>query len=377
MQNRMIVYFVLALVLIYACSDNNGATGPGNGTEPEAGTYLGFTDFPHAKTHAAWIAAWSVIEQDGNMAVVHFDDGIPWQEALDSTRYHENYNAELSQKESFVPIGHITYLAVTPISFSRDSLAGYRGAEGNEPLMPPWDTLTFDSQDVETAFTNHCEYLIYTFYPKYFAYAIEANMLADLSPESWSTFVTLAEFVYTNLKSKFPTLPIFITIQADCFHKDPGNQSAALGQVLPFSDFIAVSGYPFTTQSNPESLAADYFFELADLDPNKPFAIAETAWPAEDVTDPYYKFIPASDSTQLAYMDRLLSDADSLDAEFICWFFTRDYDDFWESDFKYMTDAGIYRLWRDTGVYDGQGNPRPALARWRGALESTPLKRYR
>lgn len=40
------------------------------------------------------------------------------------------------------------------------------------------------------------------------------------------------------------------------------------------------------------------------LAPLKPFAVAETAWPAEDVTAPYPVFIPASDEAQRLYVER-------------------------------------------------------------------------
>ena len=115
-------------------------------------------------------------------------------------------------------------------------------------------------------------------------------------------------------------------------------------------------------------MAANYFTELANLASNKPFAIAETAWPAEDVTAPYPVLIPATEATQQAYLERLLADSDSLSAAFVCWFFTRDFDDFWESDLQFNAIAPTIRLWKDTGLYDGKGNTRPALILWREYL---------
>ncbi|UCD56249.1 MAG: hypothetical protein JSV16_10460 [Candidatus Hydrogenedentota bacterium] len=358
-------FLIAALGIIPACSEEVTPPEP----EPEPVLGLGFTDFPHANTSEARLAVFDVIEQDANMAVMHFDDGVPWQEALEEMRYDENYVSELSFKESRIPIGHFTYLAVTPIAFSRDSLAGYRGSEANMPLPPPWDTLTFDDEDVITAFTNHCDYMIAIFQPKYFAYAIEANMLFALAPESWDAFITLVVSVYTALKAEHADLPIFITLQAEFFHQDPENQSLAIGQLLPFTDFIAVSAYPFTFQSDPAQLDPQYLTAISDLAPGKRLAIAETAWPAEDVTEPYPANIPADEEVQLAYVERLLAYTDSLDAAFVCWFFTRDYDQFWDSDLQYSPDAALLRLWKDTGMYDGGGNPRPALDSWKEALE--------
>jgi hypothetical protein len=68
------------------------------------------------------------------------------------------------------------------------------------------------------------------------------------------------------------------------------------------------------------------------------------------------------------YVERLLSDADRLSAVFVCWFFTRDYDDWWESEIQFLPTAPLIRLWKDTGLYRGDGTARPALESWRAAL---------
>jgi hypothetical protein len=49
-------------------------------------------------------------------------------------------------------------------------------------------------------------------------------------------------------------------------------------------------------------------------------------------------------------------------------FFTRDYDEMWESEIRFLPNNSLIRLWKDTGLYRGDGSPRPALERWRAAL---------
>ncbi len=116
-------------------------------------------------------------------------------------------------------------------------------------------------------------------------------------------------------------------------------------------------------------MAPDLFDALARLDPSKRFAVAETAWPAEDVTAPYPAFIPADEERQRLYVERLLADAERLDAAFVCWFFTCDYDDLWQTTLKNLENAALIRLWKDTGLYAGDGRARPALASWRRVLQ--------
>lgn len=330
---------------------------------------MGFTDFPDGNDLASILDAWSVIRADADLSVLHFDDGVPWEEALTGAPYAQGFRDALQLKKEQLPSGHRVYLAVTPIAFLRDGLAPHRGDSGNEPLASPWDTLSFDSPQVIAAYAAHCSTMVATFDPDYFAFAIEANLLYLNAPEQWDGFVTLASTVYGKLKRAHPDLPVFMTLQADAHLDHPGHYQAALAQILPYTDYIAVSGYPYSWLGpDPLLLRTDYFSAMAALAPGKPFAVAETAWPAETVGAPYPITIPASPAMQNAYVERLLDDCETLNARFVCWFFTRDYDSFWESDLQDLPNAALLRLWRDTGLYDGGGQARPALATWRATL---------
>ena len=157
---------------------------------------------------------------------MHFDDGVPWAEALDNanngtsylTTYHPDYLDTIAYKNSKIPTGHKVYLAVTPLNYIRDSLAEHRGAVANEPLVAPWDSYALDHADVISAFTRHCLNMIDAFSPDYFAYAIEANILYGSDASQWPAFVTLAQNVYTSVKAAHPDLPVFVTLQTSFFH---------------------------------------------------------------------------------------------------------------------------------------------------------------
>jgi len=355
-------WVVVAVWAAGGCDDSR--SGPG-ATRSFA---LGFTDFPHAATAQAVADAYAVIARDADLVALHFDDGVPWQEALAGAPYDSGWVGELARKAASIPAGHLRYLAITPIALSRDRLADHRGASGNEPLVPPWDTLSFDAPQVIAAFTAHAKNLITVFEPDYFAYAIEANILAAADPVGWSKFVTLARALYASVKADHPALPIFVTLQADWFHGDPVGQAAAIAQVIPYTDVIAVSTYPFAVQPDPLALRPDHFAALAALAPTKPFVVSETGWPAEDVTAPYPVVIPSDDTNQRRYVERLLADAEALSAGFVVWFFTRDFDDLWDAQLQFLPGASLFRLWKDCGLYDGAGGARPALTTWRGAL---------
>jgi hypothetical protein len=348
----------------------DGKSDGGSSSTPGRPFLLGFSDAPFARSDVAVLDAYDVIERDGDLALMHFDEGVPWQEAAAGAPWAVEFRDQIDLKAGFIPRGHVIYVAVNPLNFERDGLAPHRGASGNEPLVAPWNTASFDDAMVIDAFVEYCERMIADFSPSYFAYAIEANMLREKEPGQWAPFIRLARAVYTALKQNHPGLPIFVTLQADFFHADRADQSSAVAELLPYTDIIAVSTYPFAEagQADPAALRGDHFEAMAALSPAKRVAIAETGWPAEDVAVPAPRFVPASEQAQRAYVERVLGEADELSAVFVVWFFSRDYDEFWNEELRFRPEAPTLRLWKDTGLYSGEGIPRSALVPWRERL---------
>lgn len=365
---RSVRQVAACLLTLSAACGGGGGPGPGGGARPARSYALGFTDFPYARSAAALAEVSRAVARDGDLAALHFDEGVPWQEALSGAPYPAAVREELERKRRSIPPGHLVYVAVTPIAFSRDGLAPRWGEAGTEPLEPPWDGRGFDDPAVVAAFRNHCERMIERFSPDLFAFAIEANQLAELAPARWPGFVALAGSVYRALKAHHRELPIFWTLETEAFHRAPDSQRRAIADALASTDLVAVSAYPFSAEADPALLADGYFADLARLAPEKPFAVAETGWPAEDVTAPYPVFLPGSEAAQLGYVRRLLAEADRLSAAFVVWFLVRDYDDLWESELGSSPLASVARLWRDTGLYAGSGAERPALELWRERL---------
>jgi hypothetical protein len=268
------------------------------------------------------------------------------------------------------------YLAITPIAFLRDRLAPTLTAAG-PVFQAPWDARDFDHPDVITAYTHHCHIMIDAFQPDYVAFGVEVNLFAFHAADTlYQSYVNLAGAVYADLKASYPSLPVFQTIQADAFYVDESAQRAAIAQILPSTDYVAMSTYPFAdaarypdqARAEPEILPATFFSVIRNLDASKPFAIAETGWPAEDINAPYPIEVFSGTLYQQQYVTRLLDEADRLDARFVSVLISRDYDAFWQSTLKNDPNAPILRLWKDIGIYDGAGNARPARTVWRSRL---------
>lgn len=304
---------------------------------------------------------------------------MPWAEAFSGAPFPDDFQKEVVGKAGVSPRGHVRYLAVSTLNKARDGLAEAPGGR----LPAPWSGYVLDHPDVIEAYGRYVERMIELYEPDYLAYVIEANMFADNHAERWDELVALSEATYRRVKAAHPALPVFVTLQAEWVHRAPAAQAAAIERLLPFTDVIAVSSYPFIDApnaadggapvANVESLDGRYFREIAELAADKPFAITETGWPAEDVDAPYPVVLPGSPEAQRAYVERLIAEAEALDALFVVWFFTRDFDAQWEQVISTLAIAPTARIWRDNGLYDGDGVARPALVRWREALD-VPLR---
>lgn len=336
--------------------------------DPDRGYAMGFTPYPHDGGLQGLQDALGLIETEGDLAAMHYDGGVPWVEALAGAPWPAAYRAEVEGKANAVPSGHEVYLAVTPISFERDAMAPYSGADGVVRLPEPWNAYPLNHPDVIEAYGAFVLRMVDLYDPDYFAYAIEPNLFAENRPGDWPAFVELAASTYQRVKAAHPDLPTFVSIQAEWFHRAPAAQTAFIADLLPYTDLIAISSYPYIDSVVASAMPDDYFEVLRALAPEKPFAVAETGWPAEPVGAPYPAAIASDEAAQAAFVDWLLADAERADAAFVTWFLPRDLDGQWEAGLSTLPVAPTARLFRDNGLFAGDGTPRAALDRWREAF---------
>lgn len=351
-------------------------------------TLLGFTPFPFDLPDAQNTVlelVYSRLRDNADIVAHHFDDGIPWPEAaagggVDS--YHPALLADWQFRRDMTPPGHKVYVAITPISISRDQLAPYRGARPDTPLAElgePWQSASFADPMVKQAYLQHAINVVEFFRPDYLALAIEANLLMKLRPEQWNEFVQLQASSWQVLKQRYPALPVFVTMTAHDLlsgltDADAAQQQQALRDVMPYSDLLGLSFYPFLSTLGTGPIDAEIFTRLAKLT-DKPIAIAETGMPAQvqslqlgGVDDPVPLLLDGSVSKQTNFIRQLLQAAQQHDFRFVVQFVAQDYDQLCVQ----LECSDFQRLWRDTGLWDEQGQAREALTVWRDWL-SRPI----
>lgn len=329
--------------------------------------YMGFTTTEFDATSQALDQTYEFIAGHGDLVAHHLPAGIPWPEAYDQKHYHPAVEHDLQSRVAKRRIDQKVLISVSPIAVQADDLAGYWAERPNMPRPQPWSQRDFDDPQVITAYTNFVSDLVRRVRPDFLAYGVEVNQLIKEAPAKWPKFVRLAKVVHSALKAEYPKLPVFVSLQADDFWANPEKQGRAIKEILPYTDYVAVSAFPYLGRSpDPRAIRKNYLSGIAALAPGKPFLVAGTGFPAKDVMMLGTR-VPGREDWQDAYMRILLTDSQRLHAKAVVWFVPRDYDALMER-LKALhaprQTLDLYAAWQPDGLVDAKGTPRKALLTW-------------
>lgn len=338
-----------------------------------ARTYrMGFTPFPYDATLEAVTDTREFLNANADLLGAHFE-GAPWTEALSGEPFRSDLAANIETTLRATPPHARTYLAITPLNQGRDGLAAYRGDTEGLPVPEALAGRPFDDPLVEQAFLAYSRRMVDVFHPDYLNIGIEANELFRNSPGKWDGYVRLHQRVYAALKREHPDLPVFVSftlhdlLTQERTPEQRAAQVAALMQLMPTSDLVAISFYPFMgmlTERVEESLA---WLESEFGGLGKPFAVAEMGEIAEPLALERPRFtIPGTPAGQRAVLETALGFADRHDTRFVVWFASRDYDALCAR--MGASAPPLLNVWRDTGLLDEGGSPRPACGVWQEHL---------
>lgn len=363
---------LLALFLVLGCNTTDDNGGGENGTR---NFNMGFTPFPYAATSQAQQDVYDGLQQDADLIAHHIDNGIPWVEALSGDPFHQNLLNEWQDRLNNTPEGHKIFLSITPLNIARDDMALYRGENPDMPLPSPWDSYELNHPDVKTAYLNYCRRIIQFFDPDWMLIGIETNLLKANATAQWDAYLELHRETYQQLKQEFPQLPIAISLTGvDLLEgytdSDFSSQIQAMQDLLPFSDFLGISLYPYFSKFLTDEIPEDMFDEIFNLTGSKPIAFTETGYPAQSFSVFNGSLVfNSSTSKQNTYITRLLEACEANNALFAVNFVYWDYDQLWE---QIGSPDDVNKMWRDTGLLDENGNERPAYDIWKTWLNKPP-----
>ncbi|MBA3581441.1 MAG: hypothetical protein H0W44_03195 [Gammaproteobacteria bacterium] len=381
MQRRLSFSILTATLatslLLSGCNKDNSPPAPSPSPPATRSFYMGFTPWPYEATITAIDDTYIRIQQRGDIVKHHLDSGIPWQAAYDKTTYPSEVENGIAARLVRTQSNKIIYLAIDPLNGARDDLAGDWNSSGtNQPRSGAWATRNLDDPEVIEAYTNFALNMITRFQPKYFDYGTEVSVLMLTEPAKFTQFVTFAAAVYSNIKAVHPQLPLIASISLNAPGSTEMQQvTTDFARITNYVDIVGISAYPYILYdpaytANPNSLPSNWLTQIKSIvGNNKRLAISETGWIAQPLTITNYSYSEYSDANyQAAYIERVLTEAQSLGAEFVIWFALTDYDALWNTT---LGQSDIGAIWRDTGLYDENILPRTGLNNWSAWLAKT------
>jgi uncharacterized protein (TIGR03067 family) len=324
---------------------------------------MGFTGFVYDMTLEAVTASHKFVRENGDI-LCHHIEGVPWDEALQERPFPIALVKEWEGKKSATPPNGKVYLAISP---GRGEL---KVADKAGPLPAELKGKAYDDPLVMRAYLSYCRRAIEFFEPDYLAIGIEVNEIHNLGDKPWQAYVTLPEHVYTELKKDHPHLPIFASWTLHHMFQKRGAMLREWKKLMPHNDLVAASYYPFMVADKDRLGALDWM--LREFDAFEiPYAVVETNDAAERLPLPQAKIVIAgTPEKQEAYYRKLLTLAHERKFEFVISFIHQDYDRLWQKIKGYAPEA--FLAWRDCGLVDEEGKPRPAYRVWKDYF-SLPL----
>ena len=199
--------------------------------------YFGFTPFPYDATSEAERDTRDIIIPNSNLYALHYDDCVPWGEALSGKTFPTKIMQKWKQDAKWIPKSHAVYVGLAPLAKDRKSLAP---ACGNMPLSMRWASL--DSEDIKQAYLNYARRAIDFFSPEFLNIGIEAGELLSRDEERWPQLESLLISVMTTLKKEYPSVKVGISFGLQSLMKPKHAKKAK--NLVESSDYLGLSFYP-------------------------------------------------------------------------------------------------------------------------------------
>ena len=330
--------------------------------------YMGVTPWPADFTEEEVNNSYDFINNHCDIVSHHFDDGIPYEEAFNDQPMPASFLQDIQTRKTKTAAGKKVFLSVSALNLTRKEKSDYySNVVVSDSIKNFWKQLPFNDARVVTAYINYISRLIDAFQPVYVNYGVESNH-PFWSAAQFNLYKDFLSKVYAQLKTKYSAIPFFVSFMVD---ETPEGLSYA-SQLLPYTDFIGLSAYPYVTVSSsangntdPAKFPFDYFENFINLDPNKPLAFAETGYIAEDLVIPSYSLNKqGNEKWQKDYLEMISKLCNEKKAKLLIWFCHKDYD----AGDNTLRNLGLYQdffgLWEDTGLKDEAGRERPAYQSW-------------
>ena len=209
-------YVLLLFIVVFACKEPETTLEQDCESYPvlcaeEINFLGGFTAWPYAPDVQAVNSTYEFIQSQGTIYSEHIDANIPWQEWINRSELPIAFVNDIESRVQRRTANTKLTVSVSVLNSVRTDLA----------LAYDGNVITYDSLNEERiieAYVSHLSYITQKLQPDYLLVAIESNELLIQAPEKWPAFKKLMLAVRTQMKLKYPSLPIFESITLHNFY---------------------------------------------------------------------------------------------------------------------------------------------------------------
>ena len=326
---------------------------------------MGVTPWPPDFTSIGDNLAYDFINSHCDMVSHHFDDGVPWEEIYSGLPLPKKLTDDVAKRRQKTNADKKILVSVAPLKISRKERTGYYGT-GNTTDVNTWAAKHFNDTSVVDAYVKFISYLTDELHGDFINFGVESNS-GDWNKNDFEEYKQFLSMVHTKLKTKYPSIPCFISFMVTPDPKFLDNAK----QLEPYTDLITISAYPYSYigspvhgSSSPSLIPSGLFQSFVDINPAKPFAVAETGYIAQDL-DITYVSKEGNVQWQEDYVNYLFDFCEKNHAKFIIWFCAYDYDAAINTFNALGSNQDLALLWRDTGLFDENLAQRPSYSVWK------------
>jgi hypothetical protein len=334
---------------------------------------FGFTAFPYDFTLEAVVKTHRIVADNSTIYALHFDDGIPWKEALADAPWPKRIQKEWEDQARGIPPNRKVYLGLAPLATDRKSLAPATGEQKRLPMPTELAGVALDDPKVEIAYLNYARRAVRQFKPDFLNLGIEAGGILLRDPVRWHQFEHLYDHVRSHLKQQYPQLAIGISFSLG--HLRVESSAKIAKPLVDNSDYLGLSFYP-SASAFDEKFGLPGFGQGVDAwrkplgwvrtYTDKPIALCETGYTTRDSDVPQFNLhIKGSAQLQAAYVRDLFEIARRDRYAFVIWFLAIDYEKLYA---KMPPGSEVMQLWRNIGLLDGDLHPKPGWEIWQAGV---------
>jgi hypothetical protein len=336
---------------------------------------FGFTPFPYDSTLEALTKTHDTIAPHSTLWALHYDNGIPWKEALADAPFPARIQQEWNANVRAIPPGHVVYVALAPLDKDRKSLAPASGEQEHAPMPEAFKDAALDDPNVEKAYLNYARRAVKQFHPRFLNLGIEAGQLMSRDRLRWPHFERLYAYVRAALKKEFPDVQVGISFGLGDLRS--ASEAKAARPLIANSDYVGLSFYPYASDFDEKFGAPPYRGATPWREPlawiraytKKPIALCETGYTTQDIDIPAFHLkMTGSSQAQAEYTRELFEIARRDRYAFVVWFLAIDYDKLYA---RMPAGSEVMTLWRNIGFLDGNLQPKPAWEIWKAGVNAS------